>query len=86
MCDMDLILYLKRYAYYLIVILFAAFICVVSFKFINGNILVKVVLEIFVCSIIVNTIFYITFRKTAEFEKLRIVIKNILKKINIKRI
>lgn len=71
-------LYLKRYVRYLCVLLIAAVGCYFSFKLIHGTVAMKVLLEIIVCSIVVNIVFFIVFRKETEFLKLRNVVKNIL--------
>ena len=72
------ILYLKRYSYYLIILLITAICCKSVLAIFSGSILKKVFIDIIVCSIITNLIFYIFFYRTAEFKKLKLVLRNIL--------
>ena len=61
--------YLKKYIYFIIVLLISAGGCWLSFKLIKGGILARVMEEI---------VFYIFFRKSEEFITLRKINKNII--------
>ena len=76
--------YLKKYIYYLIVLGMAAICCGLSFKVIQGNIFIQVLSKIVLCSIVTNVIFYLSFYKTKEFEKIKNSYKNV-KKIFLKK-
>lgn len=71
------LLYLKRYLYYLFVLFIAALCCILVFTFLDVPLLLKVILEIIICSLIVNIIFYLFFKNTPEFKKLEDVIRNV---------
>lgn len=70
--------YLKKYIYFIIVLLISAGGCWLSFKLIKGGILARVMEEIVLCSVVTNLVFYIFFRKAEEFITLRKIIKNII--------
>lgn len=67
--------YLKKYIYFIIVLLISAGGCWLSFKLIKGGILARVMEEIVLCSVVTNLVFYIFFRKSEEFITLRKIIK-----------
>ncbi len=70
--------YLIKYVYYLVVLGIAALMCKFAFEFIQGTLIVKVILEIIVCSIVTNFVFLIVFYRTKEFEKLKAIICNVI--------
>ena len=70
-------IYLKRYCRNLAVLFVAGGICWLSFQFVGGSALVRSFVKIILCSLIANGVFFFTFRKTQEFEKLKQVAKNI---------
>lgn len=71
-------LYIKKYLYYILVLFIAAICCMFVFiLFVNIPLLIKVLLEIISCSIIANIVFYLFFRNTPEFKKLKEIIINI---------
>ena len=70
--------YLKQYIKYLIVLFVDAGICKITFSFIKANLLVRVISEIFLCSVIVNIVFIIVFYRTPEFSKFKAVVKNVI--------
>ena len=51
--------------------------CILVFTFLDVPLLLKVILEIIICSLIVNIIFYLFFKNTPEFKKLEDVIRNV---------
>lgn len=70
--------YLKQYIKYLIVLFIDAGICKITFSFIKANLLVRVISEIFLCSVVVNIVFIIVFYRTPEFSKFKAVVKNVI--------
>lgn len=70
------LLYIRRYAYYLLILFLAGALNYFVFKFIGGPLILQVILKIVVCSVITNAVFFIVFRKTKEFEKLKDVLHN----------
>ena len=72
-------IYLKRYLYFLFILIIAAMFCQCSFRLIDESLTLvfRVLLEIIICSVVVNIVFYTAFRKTPEFEKMKEVIKNV---------
>lgn len=79
------ILYLKRYMRFLCILFIAAVGCHISFRFIHGTILVKVLLKMLVCSLITNAVFVVAFHKEPAFEKLKSILVN-AKQILIRRV
>lgn len=69
--------YLKKYLYFLIVLLVAAVACRFSMRLIFGSLVIRVLLEIIICSIVTNIVFFCAFCKTAEFSILKEVVTNI---------
>lgn len=69
--------YLKKYLYYVIVLIIAASACKVSFIIIHGTLLTRILLEIIICSVVTNMVFILAFYRTAEFEKLKKVCGNV---------
>ena len=70
--------YFKKYAYYLIVLLVAACVCKLAFILIKAPLIISVILKIVLCSVLTNTVFFLAFRKTEEFKKLKQVSYNVL--------
>ena len=71
------IYYLKKYIYFLLVLLIAAIACQLSMRLIFGSLVIRVLLEIIICSITANIVFFCAFCKTAEFSILKEVVANI---------
>ena len=71
-------LYLIKYIQYLAVLGVAAGICFVVFSPIHLPIFAQTIVKILLCSIVCNIVFYVIFRKTKEFQKLREIVKNVL--------
>lgn len=74
------ILYLKRIIKYLIVLFVTALLCNISFLMLNDMGVIQTLIKIVLCSIIVNGIFIIVFRKTVEFELLKKIMMRIIDK------
>lgn len=72
-------IYLKRYLYFVFILVITAVLCRCSFWLIDESLtlVLRVLLEIVICSVVVNITFYIAFRKTQEFKKMKEVIKNV---------
>lgn len=68
------IYYLIKYFQYLVVLGIAAGLCYVILIPIRIPILAQIIIKILMCSIICNVVFYIMFRKTKEFCKLKNII------------
>lgn len=71
------ILYFKNYALYAFVLISTTFICYFSVGQIKANSLLTVLLQIVLCSLIINIIFVLCFFKKKEFKKLINLIINI---------
>lgn len=71
-------LYLIKYIQYLAVLGVAAGICFVVLSPIHLPIFAQTIVKILLCSIVCNIVFYVIFRKTKEFQKLRDIVKNVL--------
>lgn len=71
------IAYLKRYAYFTLVLLLAASGCWVSLKVISASGVIRVLLEIIICSLIINIVFFFAFHRAAEFKMLENVLASI---------
>lgn len=59
------------------VLFVAALACHFSLKLVFGSLMVQVLLEIIICSVVINAIFLCAFYRTTEFEILKNVIANI---------
>ena len=71
--------YLKRYVRNLLVLCAAGGICWFAFQFVGGPVWVRALVKIVLCSLITNGVFFLAFRRTLEFEKLKQVVRNVLK-------
>lgn len=78
---MSVMLYIKRLAYYGVVMVAAALGCFVSCQLISGPLVVQVILKIIVCSIVTNTVFLLAFIRLPEFEKLKDIFFLLRKKV-----
>lgn len=70
-------LYLVKYIQYLVVLGIAAGVCYIVLTPIHMPIFAQIILKILLCSIICNMFFYIIFRKTQEFQKVKEIAKNV---------
>lgn len=70
-------LYIVKYIRYLFILIIAAVTCYVVLTPISTSIFAKVVLKMLLCSVICNLVFYISLRKTIEFQKFKEIIANI---------
>ena len=75
------LLYLKKMAKYLVVLLIAAGLCRLSFTVAGGSQLIKTLLKILLCSLVTNSVFLAAFCKTPEFGLLKSIIGKILGKM-----
>lgn len=75
-------LYLKKYMYFCIVLMITGGVVWISFLFMKQmeELMLKVLLEILICSLEVNIIFFIAFHRSAEFEKLKEIAVQIMKR------
>ena len=69
--------YLKKYIYFIVVLLVAAIACYFSLKLVCGSLIVRVLLEVLICSVVTNVVFFCAFCKTAEFSILKEVLTNV---------
>lgn len=69
--------YLKKYVVFTLILLIDALVCYFSLKLVFGSIIVRVLLEIIICSVVTNIVFLCMFWKTKEFGILRRVVANI---------
>lgn len=65
------VLYVKKLAKYMIVLLIAAGLCQLSFTVVSGSQIVKTLAKIVLCSVITNAVFAGAFFRTSEFEFLK---------------
>lgn len=65
------VLYLKKLAKYLIVLLIAAVLCQLSFAVAGGSLLVKTLVKMALCSVVTNVVFAAAFFRTSEFGMLK---------------
>lgn len=63
--------YWGRYVKYLLILLFAAACCKLSFYLISGAQIMQTLLKIIICSIVTNTVFTLALFRTPEFSKLK---------------
>ena len=70
------LLYLRRYIHYLLVLILTFTINFIVFRFIDGPLIIQIILKIIVCSIITNLVFFIAFHRTKEFSKFKTTLRN----------
>lgn len=70
--------YLKRYIYYLIVLILDGLLCYWICNKLSFGIFFNIICKVMVCSFITNLIFYISFKSTEEFAYLKNMFKRIL--------
>lgn len=73
--------YLKKYIKFLLILLFTAVLCKISFVWISGPLAVRVLLKMVLCSIVTNGVFLLVFYKTREFSMLKGYIVRIREKL-----
>lgn len=72
------LLYLRRYIHYLLVLILTFTINFIVFRFIDGPLIIQIILKIIVCSIITNLVFFIAFYRTKEFGKFKSTLRNLI--------
>ena len=75
------ILYIKRYLTFAIILFFTVGVCYLLCSFCHFPIVGNVIVKMLICSIMPNTVFYLCFRRTSEFEYLSGSMKRILEKV-----
>lgn len=75
------ILYIKRYLTFAIILFFTGGVCYLLCSFCHFPIVGNVIVKMLICSIMPNTVFYLCFRRTSEFEYLSGSMKRILEKV-----
>lgn len=70
--------YLKKYLYFIVVLLIAAISCYYSTKFINGKSIICSVLKMLICSLNINVVFLIAFYRWPEFGILKKIAGNVV--------
>ena len=70
-------IYMKKIIKYLVILMCSAFLCHILFLFVSTGLIMRIWEKIILCSVVSNIIFWISFRKTAEFGML----KNFLSRI-----
>lgn len=70
--------YLKKYLYFIFVLLIAAISCYYSTRFINGKSIISSVLKILICSLNINVVFLIAFYRWSEFGILKKIAGNVV--------
>lgn len=72
------ILYLKKYVFFAAVLGIAAFACRMSFMIIRGSLVLRVILEIIICSVVTNFVFYIALHRLPEYQKFKEVLGRVV--------
>ena len=75
------VLYVKKLARYIIVLLIAAGACQMSFAVAGGSLLTKTLVKIVLCSVVTNAVFAAAFFRTPEFSMLKHYFTRILSKL-----
>lgn len=75
------LLYVKKIAKYMVVLLIAAALCRLSFTVVGGSHLVKTLLKMLLCSLVANAVFAAAFVRTSEFSTLKHFAVQIWKKL-----
>ena len=70
--------YLKKYFFFIFVLLIAAITCFVSTRFISGMSIICSILKILICSLNINVVFLIAFHRWPEFDILKRVVGNVV--------
>lgn len=70
--------YFKKYLIYILVLAVAAAGCYFAFMLVAGPLIVRVLLEILICSVVTNAVFLLAFSRTPEFAKLKEIISSVL--------
>lgn len=74
--------YFKRYAIYTLILAAVFVLCVFVIRAVNvSGLILNLAIRVILCTVIVNGVFLAVFSKTYEFNYLRTVFKNIIKKI-----
>ena len=71
--------YIKKYSYYLFVLLVSFIACSICLKFIYVDTIIDLFLKMIACSVIANFVFVLFFYKSENFKKITEILKNILK-------
>ena len=64
-------IYMKKIIKYLVILMCSAFLCHILFLFVSTGLIMRIWEKIILCSAVSNIIFWISFRKTAEFGMLK---------------
>lgn len=64
-------IYMKKIIKYLVILMCSAFLCHILFLFVSTGLIMRIWEKIILCSAVSNIIFWISFRKTAEFRMLK---------------
>ena len=80
------VLYLKKIAKYVVVLMIATVICQLLFSIIGGSLIIKTLLKVVLCSLVTNIIFAIAFFRTSEFKMLKEILLRIRDKYIRKKI
>lgn len=72
--------YALEYIQYLCVLAVATVLSYILCSYYKGNLIIKVMISMVVCSVISNGLFFLVFRKRGEFQYLKEKIKNIIKR------
>jgi len=65
------LLYVKKLAKYMLILLVAAVLCQLSFTVLRGPLIVQTLLKIILCSVVTNVVFVLAFCGSSEFQKLK---------------
>lgn len=70
--------YLKKYIHFTVILVIAAIACYFSLKLISAPLVLQVLLEVLLCSLVTNMIFWAAFCRTREFAILKKVVTSVL--------
>lgn len=73
-----LINYIAQYVKYLIALVFAIALCTITLSPIKTNLFMTIILKMLICSIDCNLVFFIFFKNTNEFKKLKEIILHVI--------
>lgn len=73
--------YAKKIAKYLVTLAVSAISCRISFLVVSGEILTRTLLKMALCSLVSNTVFWISFHRSEEFSMLRDILQRVVLKL-----
>ncbi len=75
-------IYFGKYLLFAVLLFVEGAICYFVCKFIDFNVVVNIILKVILCTIVPNTVLFIVFRKSEEFNYIRKIINNVIRIVN----